>query len=223
MPSVLAAFEANSIASSLEELSQISMAAVALASVSACDSATSRHQDRVAAEVGQTGSRKVLRAVAQSQMGGDAHRRRRREGGAQLVSTAHARSVFWLLDAMADARTTTPVLGHIDEVGDDACANAKDGVRRRRRADVHPRVRWLDRNGLHAGFLLLQVLASTGQRAAGADAVDQVVDLASSLRPQLGPGGLVVRSWVCRVLELVGAPVPANRRARHASVSAVCQ
>ncbi len=53
---------------------------------------------------------------------------------------------------------------------------------------------------------LLEVVAGTGDRAARADARDEVGDLPVRLLPQLRTGGLVVRTGVVRVAVLVGLP-----------------
>ena len=52
--------------------------------------------------------------------------------------------------------------------------------------------------------LILQVLAGAGYGAAGAYACNEDVNLVTGLLPDLGTGGCVVRSRVCRVYELTG-------------------
>ena len=64
----------------------------------------------------------------------------------------------------------------------------------------------VDAPGLDRRLLLLQVLRHAANRAAGADADHQVVDRAAGLVPDLGPGLLVVRLRVRRVVVLVGLP-----------------
>ena len=58
---------------------------------------------------------------------------------------------------------------------------------------------------LPAGHLL-EVAAGAGDGAAGADARDEVGDLAVGVGPDLGPGGLVVAGRPHRVGVLVGLP-----------------
>ncbi|CAI9398470.1 hypothetical protein HIDPHFAB_00001 [Nocardioides sp. T2.26MG-1] len=86
------------------------------------------------------------------------------------------------------------VLAHaLDQVGPPGAA----GVDRPGRVRAHD---------LHGGALLLEVAADPGDRPAGADAGDEVGDLALGLRPDLGAGGLVVRPRVVRVGVLVRLP-----------------
>ena len=60
----------------------------------------------------------------------------------------------------------------------------------------------LNSNYLDIRVLILQVLAGAGYGAAGAYACNEDVNLVAGLLPDLGAGGCVVCSWVCRVYEL---------------------
>src|SRR5262249_5046668 len=85
-------------------------------------------------------------------------------------------------------------------------ADALDKVRAAGAAGVHRALRvGADDLDAAAGDLF-QVLAGAGDRAAGADARDEVGDLALSLLPELRAGGLVVRARVVLVRVLVGLP-----------------
>ena len=70
--------------------------------------------------------------------------------------------------------------------------------------DEHGAAGGLDRDHLQVGVALLQERAGAGDRAAGADAGDQVVDLAVECLPQLRAGRPAVRFGVGGVRELVG-------------------
>ena len=62
----------------------------------------------------------------------------------------------------------------------------------------------LDGDDLHAGHALLEHLADAGDRAARADAGDEVVDLAVGVAEDLLGRGLAVDRGVRLVLELLG-------------------
>ena len=66
------------------------------------------------------------------------------------------------------------------------------------------RVDRLDGDDLDAGLAALEHLAAAGDRAAGADAADEDVDLAVGVAPDLLGGRLAVDLGVGRVLELLG-------------------
>ena len=84
------------------------------------------------------------------------------------------------------------VLAHaLDEVGMDLFVRVDRALR-------------IGADDLDVRVLLLEVARHPGDRAAGADADDQVRELAVGLAPQLRPGRLVVRLRVGRVRVLVG-------------------
>ena len=87
---------------------------------------------------------------------------------------------------------------------DEARADALDLVRAGAPAGEHRRGRGLDGDHLDVLVALLQERAGAGDRAAGADAGDEVVDLAVQRLPQLRAGRPVVDVRVGRVRELVG-------------------
>ena len=80
-------------------------------------------------------------------------------------------------------------------------------MRRRLLADVHARLGRLERDDLALGVLRLEELAAARDAAAGADAVDEVVDLALRLLPDLGARVREVRRGVVHVAHLVRHPV----------------
>ena len=97
----------------------------------------------------------------------------------------------------------------VQHVGDEPGADALDLVRAGperllvpQLAD-HRRVDRLDRDDLDRRLAALEHLAAAGDRAAGADAADQDVDLAVGVAPDLLGGRPAVDLRVGRVLELL--------------------
>ena len=96
----------------------------------------------------------------------------------------------------------------------EARADALDLVRAGPAAGEHGRGRRLDGDHLQVLVALLEEAARAGDRAAGADAGDEVVDPAVERLPQLRAGGAAVRLGVGGVGELVGQPDVAVARHR---------
>ena len=92
----------------------------------------------------------------------------------------------------------------VEDRGDEVGADALDLVGAGRALGQQRRVRGLDRDDLRAGHALLEHLADAGDRAARADAGDEVVDLAVGVADDLLGGGLAVDLDVRLVLELTG-------------------
>ena len=92
----------------------------------------------------------------------------------------------------------------VQHVGDEACADALDLVRTGGTLAQDRGGSRLNGHDLDAGILALEVLAHTGDGAAGADAGYKDVNLAVGVVPDLGAGGGDVRLGVGRVDELAG-------------------
>src|SRR5215475_6218090 len=69
---------------------------------------------------------------------------------------------------------------------------------------VQRRAEWIGEYDAHRRLALLQGQADAAERAAGADRRDERVDRTAGLLPDLRSGGLIVRTPVGEVVELVG-------------------
>ena len=95
---------------------------------------------------------------------------------------------------------TSSITVAVEDLGHEAGADPLDLVRARRPAGEHRRGRRLDRDDVDARAALLEHLADAGDRAAGADAADERVDLAvevapRSPRPSSADGSRGWRGW----------------------------
>ena len=88
-------------------------------------------------------------------------------------------------------------------VGQKSSPTPFDEIRPSRSAREH-RALGIGADDLHVGVLRLQVAGDAGDRAAGADAGDEVRDAPGGLAPDLGAGGQLVRARVGLVGVLVG-------------------
>ena len=115
--------------------------------------------------------------------------------------------------------TTSSMTERSRIVGHEAGADALDLVRAGLAARQDRRILRLDRDDLRDGLARLQHLADAGDGAAGADAGDEIVDLAVGVVPDLLGRGAAVDLRVGRVLELLRDD--RVRRSRPCSSSAL--
>ncbi len=101
----------------------------------------------------------------------------------------------------------------VEDLRDEPRADALDLVRALRLAGEYSRLGRLYGDELHVGLALLEHLTDAGDRAAGADAGDEEVDLTLGIGPDLLGRRLLVDRDVRRVGELAGQN--GTRRVRH--------
>src|SRR5450759_255434 len=102
---------------------------------------------------------------------------------------------------------------HVQDLRDEPRADALDLVRTLRLAGQDGRLGRLDGDELYVRLALLEHLTDAGDRAAGADAGDEEVDLTLGIGPDLLGRRLLVDGDVRRVGELAGQN--GTRRVRH--------